>query len=93
MDYALSFGVGRQTTFRTEDITQVLPSQDDLSSTPRSPFPFAAKMMLCYGSLINMLNRVRRDPGEHDSKLRAAQAEAIKLYNHLPQDMQWNVNK
>lgn len=109
MDYALSFGVGRQTAFRPEDITQTLPTQDDLdhahqappSSTshdarggglddsPRSPFPFACKMMLAYGPLINGLNRGRGG----DKDVHAARAAAIREYSRLPPDMQWNVAK
>ena len=96
MDYALAFGVGRQTTFRPEDITQTLPTEEDLNhsatpaavDTPRSPFPYAAKMMLSYGPLINLLNR-----GRGDRDIHAPRAAAIKLYNSLPQDMQWNVVK
>lgn len=30
LDYALSFGTGRQTTFRIEEITRRLPTQDDI---------------------------------------------------------------
>ncbi|GFZ45812.1 hypothetical protein JCM24511_03542 [Saitozyma sp. JCM 24511] len=98
MDYVLSFGVGRQTTFRVEDITQTLPTEEDIRITlpcaspesPRSPFPYAAKMMISYGPLINMLNR-EQDPVRFDSDIQSARAAAIKEYNHLPQDMQWNV--
>lgn len=97
MDYALAFGVGRQTTFRPEDISQTLPTAEDLNpagkplapDTPRSPFPFAAKMMICYGPLINSLNRGKG--GDRDYF--AARAAAIKEYNSLPADMQWNVTK
>jgi hypothetical protein len=100
MDYVLSFGVGRQTTFRVEDITQTLPTEADIRITlpcaspesPRSPFPYAAKMMISYGPLINMLNR-EQDPVRFDSDIQSARAAAIKEYNHLPQDMLWNVGK
>lgn len=97
MDYALSFGVGRQTAFRPDDITQTLPTEDDLNAnagstptavdTPRSPFLYATKMMLSYGPLINMLNRGKG--GDRD--VNAARAAAIREYNRLPPDMQWNV--
>ncbi|BEI81678.1 hypothetical protein CcaverHIS002_0208380 [Cutaneotrichosporon cavernicola] len=91
MDYALAFGVGRQTTFRPEDISQTLPTAEDLSPSgengPRSPFPFAARMMLSYGPLINSLNRVRG--GDRDYF--AARAACISEYSALPPDMQWNV--
>lgn len=85
MDYALSFGVGRQTAFRPDDITQTLPTEEDLQAD-RSPFPYAAKMMLAYGPLINSLNRGKGDRDAH-----AACASAIREYNRLPGDMQWNV--
>lgn len=94
MDYALAFGVGRQTTFRPEDISQTLPTAEDLNPTgeakdPRSPFPFAAKMMLSYGPLINSLNRGRG--GDRDYL--AARAACIREYSALPADMHWNVAK
>lgn len=44
MDYALAFGVGRQTAIRPNDITQTLPDEDDIhpggivEGIPRSPF-------------------------------------------------------
>ncbi|ORY29983.1 fungal-specific transcription factor domain-domain-containing protein [Naematelia encephala] len=105
MDYALAFGVGRSTTFRVEDITQLLPTEEDLHPTsspstvgpdhPRSPFPFAAKQMISYGPLINMLNRpVTEDDKEEQyiqAAMQAARAKAIKEYNQLPHDMLWNV--
>lgn len=106
MDFALSFGVGRSTTFRVEDITQKLPTEDDIHpdgsfskgsgplDTPRSPFPYAAKQMLSYYPLVNMLNRQVEDTvNKGEGEIQAARALSIKEYNHLPQDMQWNVGK
>lgn len=99
MDYALSFGVGRQTTYRVEEITQNLPTEEDIHplgvspDTPRSPFSFAAKQMISYGPLINMLNREESDVARLEGEIQAARAAAIKEYNQLPQDMQWNVGK
>lgn len=104
MDYALSFGVGRQTAFRPEDITQTLPSEDDIgggapgapgaggggSDGVRSPFPYAARMMLSYGPLINALNRGHA-PGYGGTRVETARAAAIKEYARLPPDMQWSV--
>ncbi|CAK9784515.1 hypothetical protein CC85DRAFT_326061 [Cutaneotrichosporon oleaginosum] len=92
MDYALAFGVGRQTTFRPEDISQTLPTAEDLNAggnvkDTRSPFPFAVKMMTSYGPLINSLNRARG--GDRDYL--AARAACIREYSALPPDMQWNV--
>ena len=45
LDFALAFGVGRPTTFRIEDVTQPLPTQENIwpngipQGMPRSPFP------------------------------------------------------
>lgn len=99
MDYALAFGVGRQTAIRPNDITQALPTEADVrhadsASAPRSPFPFAAKMMKSYGPLINMLNI--GDPEEASSvenDIQQARAQAMAVYNQLPEDMLWNVAK
>lgn len=100
MDFALSYGVGRQTTFHLEDITQELPTEEDVRPAgtsydmPRSPFPFAAKQMLSYGPLINLLNSNKpADLGHKESLIQSARAAAIAEYNQLPQDMQWNVGK
>lgn len=92
MDYALSFGVGRQTAFRPEDITQTLPSEKDIKGVEgvRSPFPYAARMMLSYGPLINALNR-GFSPGYGGTKVEPARTAAMKEYARLPADMQWNV--
>jgi len=98
MDYALAFGVGRQTAIRPNDITQSLPEEEDIhpggapDGTPRSPFVFAAKMMKTYGPLINMLNV--GDPTEAatmEGEIQQARAQAMAIYNELPEDMQWNV--
>lgn len=101
MDHALAFGVGRQTTFRLEDITQALPTEEDTHpgglahDTPRSAFPFAAKQMLSYGPLINMLNSNHAgvDPAKLEAEIQSARASAMAEYNQLPDDMQWNVGK
>jgi len=100
MDYALAFGVGRSTTYRVEEITQPIPTQEDFhpidspSSTdntaPRSPFPFCAKMMISYGPLINMLNM---GDASLEGQIAEARSAAIREYNRLPGDMQWNVAK
>lgn len=101
MDHALAFGVGRQTTFRLEDITQALPTEEDMHpgglppDSPRSAFPYAAKQMLSYGPLINMLNsnHANVDPVKLDADIQNARASAMVEYNQLPDDMQWNVGK
>lgn len=101
MDHALAFGVGRQTTFRLEDITQQFPEEEDVHpgglpiDTPRSAFPYAAKQMYSYGPLINMLNSNHADvdPAKLESDIANARATAMVEYNCLPDDMQWNVGK
>jgi hypothetical protein len=60
----------------------------------RSPFPYAAKQMLLFGPLINMLNvDSHRLISELDRQLQIAHAEAIRHYSELPPDMRWNVRK
>jgi hypothetical protein len=101
MDHALAFGVGRQTTFRLEDITVSLPTSADIhpkgipEGSPGSAFPYAAKQMMIYGPLINMLNANHgdRDPVKLDAEIQNARAAAMVEYNQLPDDMQWNVGK
>ena len=100
MDYALAFGVGRQTAIRPNDITQTLPDEDDIhpggqtEGVPRSPFIYAARMMKSYGHLINMLNI--GDPaagGNLENEINQARAQAMAAFNELPEVMQWNVGK
>jgi hypothetical protein len=103
MDYALAFGVGRQTAIRPNDITQTPPTEDDIhpggnvDGAPRSPFIYAAKMMKSYGYLINMLNVGDAEGGggsaTMESDINQARAQAMAAFNELPEDMQWNVGK
>ena len=99
LDLSLSFGTGRETTFRIPSITQPLPSDEDMitpSSTPggpRSPFPFAAKQMLSYGPLINILNGPHDEGGVWVKEAQAAIRRAVMFYNALPLDMQWSASK
>ena len=101
MDHALAFGVGRQTTFRLEDITQALPTTADVhpegipDGESPSAFPHAAKQMMIYGPLINMLNANHgdRDPVKLEGEIQNARAAAMVEYNQLPDYMQWNVGK
>jgi hypothetical protein len=101
--------VGRQTALRADDITQPLVSEEDLlpssaassttttqidDQTIRPVFPYAAKLMLSYCPLINMLNRQKEEVlNAHEAEINEARMSAIRLYNQLPQDMQWNVGK
>ncbi|ORY23128.1 fungal-specific transcription factor domain-domain-containing protein [Naematelia encephala] len=97
LDFALAFGVGRQTTFRVEEITQALPNEADIhplgisGDHPRSPFPFAARQMISYGPLINLLNGAQIHQADYGKLVQHARAQAMREYNNLPQDMQWNV--
>jgi hypothetical protein len=99
MDHAISHGAGRRASFPLEDISQLPPTEEDIHpvgtapDTPRSPFPYAAKQMLLYGPIINMLNRQSKGPATSETDLQAARATAMKEYNQLPPDMQWNIAK
>lgn len=101
LDFALSFGVGRQTAIRPESVTQRFPAQDDIypQGVPpggaRSMFPFAARLMLSYGPGINMLNRPH-DPKVDLNIARDVTAEiqkSLAIYSELPSDMLWNAQK
>ncbi|KAK8853507.1 hypothetical protein IAR55_004214 [Kwoniella newhampshirensis] len=96
-DFALSFGTGRQTTLRVEDITQLLPSAEDVAS-PSSPadgllhpFPYAARQMLAYGHLINILNSGRVTMEGSQKAIQLARTRAIGAYNALPAELAWSV--
>ncbi|GFZ47717.1 hypothetical protein JCM24511_05464 [Saitozyma sp. JCM 24511] len=106
LDFSLSFGTGRRTTLSVDDITQVIPTQDDMrpalafheasdqqqqpTSHGRSPFPYAARQMLAYGQLINLLNGPAEDTPERTEALRKARSLVIDVYNQLPPDMLWS---
>jgi hypothetical protein len=81
LDYSLSFGTGRRTTLDPDDITQRVPSPDDMSS----PFPHAARQMLALGPIINLLNT----GGSRDA-LQRSTAAAVDIYRRLPPEMVWN---
>ena len=94
LDHALSFGVGRPTSFPQQNITQILPTQEDLNaeaSSPRSAFVSAARMFLLFTPLINTMN----EPDGNDSSARqqAIVSTIINEYSQLPEDMAWNVKK
>ncbi|WWC61511.1 uncharacterized protein I303_104095 [Kwoniella dejecticola CBS 10117] len=95
LDFALAFGTGRQPTLRVDEITQLLPSPEDMTLSPsveaRSPFPYAARQMLAYGQLITELNSGRPDQEEIDKAVIVARSKAIQVYNTLPEDLHWNV--
>jgi hypothetical protein len=97
LDFALAFGTGRQPTLRVAEITQTLPTDDDLPvapGTPRHPFPYACRMMLSYGRLIELLNSRRVDvDGSIEREAQKCKIKAIKAYASLPSDMRWDVQK
>lgn len=85
LDFSLSFGTGRRTTFDLDDITQRVPAPDDVHSPTPSPFPYAARQMLALGPIINLLNG-----GGSTDALQRATAAAVEIYRQLPGDMVWN---
>lgn len=97
LDFALAFGTGRQPTFRVAEITQTLPTDEDLPVAPgtaRHPFPFACQMMLSYGRLIELLNtRIADEDGSIEREAQRCKIKAIKAYAQLPPDMRWDVQK
>ncbi|OCF32313.1 hypothetical protein I316_05981 [Kwoniella heveanensis BCC8398] len=94
LDFALAFGTGRQPTLRVEEITQLLPTEEDVApASIMNPFPFAAKQMLAYGQLITVLNSGRQRLEEVEKAVILARSRAIQVYNTLPQDLHWNVTK
>lgn len=99
MDHSIAHGAGRQTGFPLEEITQTLPTMDDILSGHalqngiRSPFIYTSKLMLLYGPVINGLNRQKQHAPRGTSIVDAAQATALREYNQLPLDMQWSVMK
>ena len=95
LDFALSFGTGRQPSMRVSEITQGLPTDADMGTTPH-PFPSAARMMLSYGRLIELLNSHSRDEATAGTRLadmHRAKLKAIREYGSLPAAMRWNVTK
>ncbi|WVQ94609.1 hypothetical protein IAU59_001689 [Kwoniella sp. CBS 9459] len=92
LDFALAFGTGRQPTLRVEEITQLLPTDEDVPTTSvQNPFPFAARQMLAYGQLITVLNSGKQKIEEAEKAVILARSRAIQVYNTLPQDLHWNV--
>jgi hypothetical protein len=90
LDHTVSFGTGRVTTFRMEQIKVDVPHEDDLPD--RSPFRHAANLMHLYGPLINLLNGERDEP-ELLQKLSKVKRSFIHAYQSLPSDMVWHVTK
>ena len=102
LDFSLSFGTGRQPTLRVDEITQELPSETDLltktgeSGLPplRHPFPYAARQMLSYGRLIELLNARSPDmDGSRQKAIQQCRAAAVNLYHTLPADLCWDSTK
>lgn len=101
LDFALAFGTGRCTTFDIEDITQSLPTEEEMRTQParvgtipvRSPFPYAARQMFAFGSIINLLNGRMAESPKKAELLNSARTHAVAMYSQLPQDMVWNAAK
>lgn len=127
LDIAIASGVGRQTTIRLDEITQPLPTEEDIRESgsplkqgqpdlrdpadpdvkplqqpvsaaartgPRSPFPYTVRQMTLYAPIINLLNAPKKtmDP-KWAEDIQGHLNGAIREYNQLPGDMQWNVVK
>ncbi|ORY35076.1 hypothetical protein BCR39DRAFT_147419 [Naematelia encephala] len=101
MDYSLSLVEGRRTSIRSEEITQELPREDDVPrSDPdlnggrlRSPFPFAAEMIMTFGPAIDIFNNQsteKDDNREREASIRKLRAKVAAQYDELPLDMMWN---
>ena len=96
LDFALSFGTGRETAFRVESITQTCPSSTDIPGSigaVPSPFPFAAHQMFKYGDLINALNGPHDEEGMWLTRAKKAMKEAVGSYHALPSYIKWNSTK
>lgn len=109
LDHVVSIGHGRHTAFRSESITQSLPTVEDLggadshaspdedhTSTTSSPFPHAARLMFSYGSLINLLNvddEATVDLTAREDAIKQELRELSKGYNALPFNMRWSAEK
>ena len=100
LDFSLSFGVGRISTFQIKGIKQSLPTDQDMVGVNkpappcRTAFPYAAAQMLSYGSYIDILNGPHDESdGDWLSEARLSIRRSVVKYNSLPPDMQWNATK
>lgn len=100
----MSFAEGRPTSIRREEITQELPSEDDISGSDisdqdkqlRSPFPFTAEMILTFGIGIDIYNQQPVPQDSDDARasvVRQMRAKSAAQYDELPLDMMWNAAK
>lgn len=88
LDYVVSFGVGRSPSLRAQIITQSLP--EDM---PGSPFPYAARMMRSYGTLIDLLNSEDPSVMSLTENIGRERVSIMREYQNLPPDMQWSAEK
>ena len=96
LDFALAFGTGRTPTIRVPEVTQLLPTDEDMGQTSlvRHPFPYAVELMFSYGRLIELLNmRDAPTDGSHSKEIQKCKMGAFKLYSQLPKDMRWSPTK
>lgn len=100
LDFSLSFGTGRQPTLRVDEITQSLPTDEDMGildaskDEPTHPFPYAAKQMFSYGRLIELLNTRQEDhEGAIQKEIQRQRLHSIQEYGSMPLDVRWNVTK
>lgn len=105
LDVSLSFGVGRETAFRIESITQTIPVESDFEPSAsgttvdsnvqgvKHAFAYAAKLALVYGPLVNVVNGPWDNHSAWETEARRITQQAVEVYNALPQDMQWSAYK
>nr|XP_031857874.1 uncharacterized protein CI109_006746 [Kwoniella shandongensis]KAA5524946.1 hypothetical protein CI109_006746 [Kwoniella shandongensis] len=101
MDYSLSFAEGRKTSIRSDEITQELPREDEMPRSGldqdegrlRSPFPFAAEMIMTFGPAIDIFNDPSTNSAQQEQRaasIRELRARVAAQYDELPLDMMWN---
>ncbi|KII95648.1 hypothetical protein PLICRDRAFT_86996 [Plicaturopsis crispa FD-325 SS-3] len=101
LDSSLSFGTGRPTTIRLEEIDVRLPEDSDIHLTPAAAqagvvlctnaFPYAARQMLLYGTVLNMLNSAAPKGDDFIPAFVEAKKAFIKAYQEIPPALSWGV--
>jgi hypothetical protein len=106
LDVSLSFGVGRETAFRLDSITQTIPTESDFAPTAdqrgqsipeahsvRHAFVHAARLAFSYGQLVNVVNGSRASQSDWATAAQRITQSAVEVYNSLPSDMSWSALK